>query len=352
MFIFNFDSFELTAPHFLSSILSHLSQPDCIKTDGLFRKAGSSARQKKLREEIEVAETFDNTANKDLDLSLSALDCGSILKKWLTELPEPLIPTRLHDVFLKCSNLPNPDDKINSLMLCTLLLPPLHSASLACLMRFLSHVAANSEYNKMDSRSLAIVFTPGLFHATGDEMSNGGHSTKTDFRGVPRTPSNNIGGSFNAKMDVVQALVDHSSRVCMVEGILDEALTIAAAAAICSFVTSQSEDNLDVDGNDAGGFAGPSERRRKRKKRRSGSLSRVLTATMKGLTKVISRSATPAGSRSNSTTNIAASSHNDALIDAGYGGSALQLSTPGFLRTPDSLCTPRMMRTVTAGNSG
>ena len=330
----------MTVPHFLSSILGHLSRPECLKTDGLFRKAGSAARQKRLKEEIEAAETFDKSSVDGLDISLSALDCACLLKQWLRELPEPLIPVRLHDTFLKCCHLSNSEDKVNALLLSTLLLPPLHSASLACLMRFLSKVAINAANNKMNSRNLALVFTPGLFHSSSDEMAKGGG------HGV-QTPGNSL-GSFNAKLDVIETLIDNASKVCMIECAVDEALTVSVAIAACNF-TSQSEDNLDAaDHGDDADFAGPSARRRKKKKRRSGSLSRVLTA-MKGIHKAISRTATPAGTRSGSTINIA---NSGAVETFEKPGSSIQLSTPDFLRTPDSFNTPCMLPPTTNGTTG
>ena len=316
-------------------MMNYLGGTNCLMTDGIFRKAGSSARQKKLREEIEASETLDKASMEGLDITLMALDCASILKQWLRELPEPLIPARLHEVFMKCCNLPSLEDKTNALLLCTLLLPPLHSASLACLIRFLSKVALNASSNKMDSKSLAIVFTPGLFHATGDEMAKGSTSK-----------SGNETGSFNVKMAVVEILINNGSKVGMVEESIDEALSslqsLSADAVSCNFM-SQSEDNLDAADTD---FAGPSARRRKKKKRRSGSLSRVLTA-MKGISKVISsRSATPAGTRCNSSTNIANSHNEDGNFEK--CSSSTNLSTTDFLKTPDSFRTPKMTALQTA----
>ena len=62
-------------------MMKYLIRPECLNADGIFRKAGSTARQKKLREEIEIAETFDCTSLEGLNLCLSALDCASILKQ-------------------------------------------------------------------------------------------------------------------------------------------------------------------------------------------------------------------------------------------------------------------------------
>ncbi len=89
----------LQVPHFLAAILKHLREH--LDTDGLFRKAGSAGRQRQLRLDIEEAETF--FVNQD-NLAVSALDIGSLLKQWLRELPEPLIPTRFHDIFLRLVN--------------------------------------------------------------------------------------------------------------------------------------------------------------------------------------------------------------------------------------------------------
>ena len=80
------------------SILNFLRE--YLNTDGLFRKAGSAGRQKILRAEIEEAETFFIDKSNDENIP-SALDVGSLLKQWLRELPEPLIPQRFHETFLK-----------------------------------------------------------------------------------------------------------------------------------------------------------------------------------------------------------------------------------------------------------
>jgi hypothetical protein len=89
-------SSHLTVPHFLVAILAYLRSH--LDTDGLFRKAGSAGRQRSLRVEIEEAETFFVSQAEN---AISPLDVGSLLKQWLRELPEPLLPTRFHDSFLK-----------------------------------------------------------------------------------------------------------------------------------------------------------------------------------------------------------------------------------------------------------
>ena len=75
----------------------------------------------------------------------------------------------------------------------------LHSASLTCLVRFLSDVAEASAENKMDARSLAIVFTPSLFPVTEDA---------TNIKKVEVTNAD-----LAQKLDIVETLIRNSNSV-------------------------------------------------------------------------------------------------------------------------------------------
>jgi hypothetical protein len=93
------DDNEVVVPHFLSSVVEYLRKHK--DTEGLFRKAGSAARQKLLRSEVESAETF---YVDDEEGAVAPLDVASLLKTWLRELlihQEPLIPFKFHEAFLR-----------------------------------------------------------------------------------------------------------------------------------------------------------------------------------------------------------------------------------------------------------
>ena len=64
-----------------------------VHTEGLFRKAGSSCRQREIKKQLERGE--------GVNASHDVVDLANILKQFLRELPEPLIPYQLHDIFLK-----------------------------------------------------------------------------------------------------------------------------------------------------------------------------------------------------------------------------------------------------------
>lgn len=64
-----------------------------VQTEGLFRKAGSACRQREIKRQLERREGFK--------ISHDVIDLANILKQFLRELPDPLIPYQLHDVLLK-----------------------------------------------------------------------------------------------------------------------------------------------------------------------------------------------------------------------------------------------------------
>lgn len=64
-----------------------------VQTEGLFRKAGSACRQREIKRQLERKEGFKS--------SHDVIDLANILKQFLRELPDPLIPYQLHDILLK-----------------------------------------------------------------------------------------------------------------------------------------------------------------------------------------------------------------------------------------------------------
>ncbi|CAG2180312.1 unnamed protein product, partial [Oppiella nova] len=131
---FDFDSIEPKVTKrkanqtYSSSIFgSNLTQEDLTK-EGIFRKSGSVLRQSELKDLISAGITVDLTANR-----FTVHDCCSVLKKFCSELPEPLITESLFPLFKHISQLsrqslsPNHsqhnDKKLTALQLFVLLMP-------------------------------------------------------------------------------------------------------------------------------------------------------------------------------------------------------------------------------------
>ena len=99
---------SVLVPKIVSVICSELSRRH-LGQEGLFRKSGSSFRQKQLRDALECAspEAWVNivrgnsTSGGGSDVVVSGLDLAAILKQWLRELPEPLIPRKFQLLFIE-----------------------------------------------------------------------------------------------------------------------------------------------------------------------------------------------------------------------------------------------------------
>ncbi|GFT44876.1 rho GTPase-activating protein 11A [Nephila pilipes] len=144
--------FDYLLPKFIASSTTYLQ--NFTKEVGIFRKAGSKARQRELRLRLEKGEVLDGSEPNDV---------AALLKQWLRELPEPLIPQYMYDLFVRCQQLDNIENRITASLLACLLLPPDHLHTFKYLMCFLAEFAASSDINKMGSHNLALIMAPNIF---------------------------------------------------------------------------------------------------------------------------------------------------------------------------------------------
>ncbi|XP_065346400.1 uncharacterized protein LOC135943673 [Cloeon dipterum] len=120
-----------------------------LDTEGIFRKAGSSTRQKEIKTHFEAGGTVQENFHE--------VDLANVLKHFLRELPEPLISPAFQDVLSKAQKQSNEF----MILLCTLL-PASHLHLLAFLTEFLLDVASFSKCNLMPASNLAIVLSPSF----------------------------------------------------------------------------------------------------------------------------------------------------------------------------------------------
>jgi len=74
---------------------------------------------------------------------------GSLLKKFLKELPDPLIPDSMHQLFLDCVRMRDEAIRLSTLKELVLRLPTAHYHTLRYLIRHLVTVSTHSEQNKV-----------------------------------------------------------------------------------------------------------------------------------------------------------------------------------------------------------
>ncbi|XP_011295969.1 uncharacterized protein LOC105262494 isoform X2 [Musca domestica] len=123
-----------------------------VETEGIFRKAGSSLRQKEIRVILENG--------IPLGKSHHVIDVANVIKYFFRELPEPLIPTFIQETMLRALLAGEKNKK--AILLSCLLLPTLTINTLRFFMQFLQTVSLSENANKMSAENLAIILTPGL----------------------------------------------------------------------------------------------------------------------------------------------------------------------------------------------
>eukprot|EP00048_Salpingoeca_helianthica_P016801 m.234304 g.234304 ORF g.234304 m.234304 type:complete len:626 (-) comp19545_c0_seq1:19-1896(-) len=149
-------------PLILTRIVDYLVDR-ALHEEGIFRKAGSAARIKTLRQVVEDARGDVDFAKLDA----RAHDVSAVLKQFLREIPEPLLTSECIELFLAVPSLGNTELQLYTLQLLVMLLPRVNRFCLRMLLDFLALVASQHEINKMNIANLAVVFAPTLFYVKG-----------------------------------------------------------------------------------------------------------------------------------------------------------------------------------------
>lgn len=120
-------------PCFIDDVISASLQMD---TGVDFRKAGSIRRRKEL---ITALERDPNSVDFSRE---QPEDVTSLLKHFLSELPDPLMTSKLQGLFIAATALPNDEERRRLLHMLTLILPKCHRDTLEVLLVFLKRVSS------------------------------------------------------------------------------------------------------------------------------------------------------------------------------------------------------------------
>ncbi|XP_051504184.1 rho GTPase-activating protein 22 isoform X2 [Myxocyprinus asiaticus] len=129
-----------------------------LKEEGLFRMPGQANLVKELQD------AFDCGDKPLFDSNTDVHTVASLLKLYLRELPEPVIPFNKYEDFLTCAQLLLKDEEVG---LCELVkqvntLPQANYNLLKYICKFLDEVQSHSNENKMSVQNLATVFGPNI----------------------------------------------------------------------------------------------------------------------------------------------------------------------------------------------
>lgn len=132
--------------------------------EGVFRISGNARLVEKLKS------SFDHSGDAPLETEGDVASAGALLKLFLRELPDPVIPAAAQASFLEAvrANVQDKEKCVHMLKCLVGHLPQEHYEVLKYLMRFLHCIAQLEEQNRMSASSLGIVFAPNLFRVSDD----------------------------------------------------------------------------------------------------------------------------------------------------------------------------------------
>ena len=142
------------------------------------------------------------------------LDVAGLIKQFFRELPEPLLTSTYHDVFVNCFMSKEDPQRTAAILHMCLLLPPRHLGVLRFILSFFARVAARSDQNKMDAANLAVCLTPNLLYTSSADSLQKLNSTDRILQ---------------AETAVIQLLISEADKVGEVsEGLLQRAAMLGS----------------------------------------------------------------------------------------------------------------------------
>ncbi|SCU90017.1 LAMI_0E00210g1_1 [Lachancea mirantina] len=206
---------KIKIPIIIDELISSLRQMD-MSVEGIFRKNGNI---RKLRE---LANAIDSNPSEVPDLSKeNAVQLSALLKKFLRDLPDPLLTFPLYDIWIEVAKIDSDFEKHKYYNLLYALLPTSHRNLAEVLFSFLHWTSSFSHIDsqmgsKMDIHNLSTVITPNILYHLGNTSTqptvNGGaiHNTYKDAF------AQNEGENYFLAIEVVNYLINHNEDMSIV----------------------------------------------------------------------------------------------------------------------------------------
>ncbi|CAG8983598.1 hypothetical protein HYALB_00004618 [Hymenoscyphus albidus] len=151
----------LRIPALVDDVVTSMRKMD-LSVEGVFRKNGNIKR-------LNVTTlAIDKDGCESVDLSKeNVVQVAALLKKYLRELPDPLLTFKLHRLFIATQKIADEDKRRRVLHLTCCLLPKAHRDCLEILCSFFNWVASFHQVDeesgsKMDTHNLATVIAPNI----------------------------------------------------------------------------------------------------------------------------------------------------------------------------------------------
>lgn len=198
----------LRIPAFVDDVIVSMRQKD-MSVEGIFRKNGNIRRLKEFTEKIDK-----NPDEGGILAEENAIQLAALLKKFLRELPEPLMTYKLQKLWITAQKITDPEAQKKLLHLSCLLLPKIHRDVSEVLFYFLNWVASFSQIDeesgsKMDTHNLATVITPNILYLQKDAKETAGLPPAA---GV----SQESGDAYFLSIESINALIENQQHFALV----------------------------------------------------------------------------------------------------------------------------------------
>uniref|UniRef100_A0AAY5K967 Myosin IXb n=1 Tax=Esox lucius TaxID=8010 RepID=A0AAY5K967_ESOLU len=145
-------------PLVVQMLLEHVEM-NGLYTEGIYRKSGSACHARELHQLLETNPEMATLENYSIHT------VTGLVKRWLRELPDPLMTYNLYNEFLQAVELPNQSERLRVIYQKVEGLPTSNFNTLERLLFHLVRVAKEEEHNRMSANSLAIVFAPCILRS-------------------------------------------------------------------------------------------------------------------------------------------------------------------------------------------
>ncbi|GBM23560.1 Protein FAM13A [Araneus ventricosus] len=152
---------EHSVPFIITRLCQYILKTG-LTHEGLFRISGNARSVERLKA------SFDRSGDAPLETEGDVSSAAALLKLFLRELPDPIIPMNMHCQFLDAVKDKDKMESIACLAELVEKLPPINYHILNYLFNFLRKVSDMEDQNRMSASSLGIVFGPNLFRVTED----------------------------------------------------------------------------------------------------------------------------------------------------------------------------------------
>lgn len=213
---------KVRIPMVIEDLLTALYQKD-MSVEGVFRKNGNLKTLRELVEKIDSNPTKVPSLEKENTIQLSAL-----LKKFLREMPNPLLTFRLYDVWILSQKVKDPMQKRVLTELSYSMLPKAHRDLTEVLLFFFMWTSSFAHLDeqtgsKMDVHNLATVLSPNMLYAQPNEVARpvnakGGAVAATYYDAF----GENEGENYYLAIEVMDYLIAHNEELSLVPTYLIE----------------------------------------------------------------------------------------------------------------------------------